>query len=148
MICESELSLWIVLVRNLLNFLNLSVASLCCKIFWCWHFQWKKEWHKMWNSKIKVELSQEGKLCSSNIHRIIWRLLMLFSCDRKPQKLWSLPCPDICRMIWILVVIESCEGILNKWCNGLIISACVFSWDCNDSNCFENNCIGNETSNW
>lgn len=50
-------------------------------------------------------------------------------------------------MILFLVVIESCEGIWNNWCNGLAISAYVFSWDPNDSNFFENNCISNETSN-
>lgn len=110
MICESEfLKLWILLVRNLLpGVYSLMFSGSWCyafvlQIIWCWHCQLKKGN----NDEIKWEIpkqilisSQEGKMCSSNICRVTRKLLMLFNYDRKPQKLWSLPCPDICRIIW------------------------------------------------
>lgn len=55
---------------------------------------------------------------------------------------------DICRMIWFLVVIESCEDVLKNWYNELAISASDSRWDPNDSNFFENSCNNSGTSNW
>lgn len=88
----------------------------------------------------------QEKMCSSNIHWVLWKFLMLFSCGRKPQKLCLV---QISVGFLLFVLVGSCVDILNDWSNGLAISACAFSWDPNDYWEFvENTCISNETSNW
>lgn len=137
------LTLWVVLVRNLLRDVSWSqscIFALQNPLILALSVKQRKrrKWNVKFQNKIWFFTSRKDVL-------VKYSLNCMFSCDRKPQQLWSLPCPDICRS---LTFSRSCVDILNDWCNGLAISACVFMYDPDDWKFVENTCISNETRNW